>query len=78
LPSDYSEYTDRPDKFLVLHFANGIWDTNFGEVMGHSATDSAIFDCVVAFANEIGMVPFPIKKELRKLIIIVSRCWADN
>lgn len=82
LPSDYVEFTDRPDKFLALHFANGIWDANIGEVMGHSGTDSAIFDRVVAFADEIGMVPIPIKKEqngyiLNSLLIPLLRASID-
>lgn len=63
LPSDYASYTGRPEKFLALHFANGIWDANVGEVMGHSGTDPQIFDRVVKFASEIGMVPIPIYKE---------------
>lgn len=63
LPSDYAEDTGRPDKFLALHFANGIWDANVGEVMGHAGTDPNIFNRVVKFASEIGMVPIPIHKE---------------
>ena len=63
LPSDYAAFTGRPEKFLALHFANGIWDANVGEVMGHPGTDSKIFDRVVEFAGEIGMVPIPIYKE---------------
>lgn len=63
LPSDYATDTGRPEKFLALHFANGIWDANVGEVMGHSGTDKKIFDRVVEFASEIGMVPVPIYKE---------------
>jgi 3-hydroxybutyryl-CoA dehydrogenase len=63
LPSDYANDTGRPEKFLALHFANGIWDANVGEVMGHSGTDPQIFDRVVKFASEIGMVPIPIHKE---------------
>jgi 3-hydroxyacyl-CoA dehydrogenase len=63
LPSDYVEFVDRPEKFLALHFANGIWDANVGEVMGHSGTDPKIFDRVIKFASEIGMVPIPIHKE---------------
>lgn len=35
LPSEYAKETVRPEKFLALHFANGIWDANVGEVMGH-------------------------------------------
>ncbi|NOR75875.1 MAG: 3-hydroxyacyl-CoA dehydrogenase [Draconibacterium sp.] len=63
LPSDYAEFTGRPAKFLALHFANGIWDSNVGEVMGHSGTDKDIFERVVQFAREIGMVPIPLHKE---------------
>lgn len=63
LPSDYAEFTGRPEKFLALHFANGIWDANVGEVMGHEGTDPRIFDQVVEFARAIGMVPIPIYKE---------------
>lgn len=63
LPSEYAKETDRPEKFLALHFANGIWDANVGEVMGHPDTDPKVFDRVVEFAKEIGMVPIPIHKE---------------
>lgn len=63
LPSVYAADTGRPEKFLALHFANGIWDANVGEVMGHAGTDPKIFDRVVKFASEIGMVPIPIYKE---------------
>jgi len=63
LPSQYAKETGRPEKFLALHFANGIWDTNVGEVMGHPGTDPKIYDRVAKFAEEIGMVPIHIKKE---------------
>lgn len=69
LPSDYSAYTGRPEKFLALHFANGIWDANIGEVMGHAGTDPEIFNRVVKFASEIGMVPIPIYKEQNGYIL---------
>lgn len=57
VPSEMVDAVDRPEKFLALHFANGIWDANVGEVMGHSDTDLKIFNRVVEFAKEIGMVP---------------------
>jgi 3-hydroxybutyryl-CoA dehydrogenase len=63
LPSQFAEYTGRPEKFVALHFANGIWDANVGEVMGHEGTATATFDRVVEFAREIGMVPIPVHKE---------------
>jgi 3-hydroxybutyryl-CoA dehydrogenase len=63
LPSQFAQYTGRPKKFVALHFANGIWDANVGEVMGHADTSTETFDRVVKFAEEIGMVPIPIHKE---------------
>ena len=69
LPSDYANDTGRPEKFLALHFANLIWDHNIGEVMGHAGTDPQIFDRVVKFAEEIGMVPIPIHKEQNGYVI---------
>ena len=63
LPSDIKDSTGRPDRFLALHFANQVWKFNTGEVMGTSDTDPAVFDRVVEFAAEIGMVPIPIHKE---------------
>lgn len=69
LPSDYAEFTGRPEKFLALHFANGIWVNNIGEVMAHPGTDPAIFDRVVEFAREIGMVPIPLHKEQNGYIL---------
>ncbi len=63
VPSEMLDAVDRPKKFLALHFANGIWDANVGEVMGHPDTDKEIFNRVVEFAKEIGMVPIPIHKE---------------
>ncbi len=63
LPSDLAESTGRPDRFLALHFANHVWAFNTAEIMGTSQTDPAVFDTVVEFAGEIGMVPIPIHKE---------------
>ena len=63
LPSNFAKETGRPEKFLALHFANGIWDANIGEVMGHTGTDPVIFERVIEFAKQIGMVPIPIYKE---------------
>ena len=63
LPSAISDATGREDRFLALHFANQIWRANTAEVMGTPKTDPAVFDRVVGFAREIGMVPIPIHKE---------------
>lgn len=63
LPSDIVDATDRPSKFLALHFANEVWKNNTGEVMAQSATDPDVFEQVAAFAEEIGMVAIRVKKE---------------
>ena len=63
VPSTFASYTGRPEKYLALHFANEIWKNNTAEIMGHPGTDQAYYDQVVAFANEIGMIPLCLKKE---------------
>ncbi len=63
LPSAIKDATGRPDRFLALHFANRIWRFNTAEVMGTSDTDPQVFDAVVRFAADIGMVPIPMHKE---------------
>jgi 3-hydroxyacyl-CoA dehydrogenase len=79
LPSALASFVDRPEKFLALHFAIGVWDANIGEVMGHGGTDAAEFDRVVTFAEEIGLVPIPIRKEQGGYVInslLVPWCTA--
>jgi len=78
-PSTLARFVDRPQKFLALHFAIGVWDANIGEVMGHAGTDPVVFDSLLEFAAEIGLVPIPIRKEQNGYIInslIVPWCFA--
>lgn len=78
-PSQLVRYVDRPDQFLALHFAIGVWDSNIGEVMGHPDTDPAVFENVLTLAQEIGLVPIPIHKEQNGYIInslLVPWCTA--
>lgn len=63
LPSQFTQETGRPEKFLALHFGNPVWDANIGEVMKQPATDDAIFEQVLGFASSIGMVPMRLEKE---------------
>jgi len=63
LPSQFAEFTGRPERFCALHFANGIWDANVGEVMAHPGTEPEVFERVVQFAREIGMVPIRCLRE---------------
>ena len=63
LPSQFSHFTGRPEKFLALHFANNIWTSNTAEIMGHDGTDKAIFDQIVQFSKDIGMIALPLYKE---------------
>ncbi len=78
-PSALASFVDRPRQFLALHFAIGVWDANIGEVMGHPDTDEAVFDSVLEFAGEIGLVPIPIRMEQSGYIInslLVPWCTA--
>ena len=78
-PSALVGFVDRPERFLALHFAIGVWDANIGEVMGHPGTDPALFDRVLTFAEEIGLVPIPIRIEQPGYIInslLVPWCTA--
>ena len=63
LPSKLAKYTGRPEKFLSLHFANSIWKNNTAEIMAQSKTDSRYFDEIMKFAEEIRMIPLPVRKE---------------
>ncbi len=63
LPSKFAKYTGRPEKYLALHFANSIWRNNTAEVMAQAKTDPRCFDQVVEFAEQIRMVPLPVRKE---------------
>ncbi|MDO4929045.1 MAG: 3-hydroxyacyl-CoA dehydrogenase [Corynebacterium sp.] len=63
LPSAYAAATGRPEKFCALHFANEVWKHNTGEVMPHAETDPATIEEVTAFANEIGLIALPLKRE---------------
>ncbi|NGM66845.1 3-hydroxyacyl-CoA dehydrogenase [Sphingobacterium sp. SGR-19] len=63
LPSQFAAYTGRPEKFVALHFANEIWKHNTGEVMKHPGTSDEVFEILLVFAKQIGMVPLAIHKE---------------
>ncbi len=63
LPSDFADETGRPEKFLALHFANQIWLNNTAEIMGTDQTDPDVFNTVVDFSKNIGMIPLPLSKE---------------
>ena len=63
LPSKFSKYTKRPEKYLSLHFANSIWKNNMTEVMTQKQTDQKYFDLIMDFAKEIRMIPLPVRKE---------------
>lgn len=63
IPSQLVDFTDRPEKYLHLHFANEIWKLNVAEIMRHERTSSEVFDEVIEFAKAIAMVPIPLHKE---------------
>ncbi len=63
VPSMFAADTGRPKQFLNLHFANQVWLNNTAEVMGSPQTDPGIYQQVVHFARDIGMIPIQLKKE---------------
>ncbi|WP_414171664.1 3-hydroxyacyl-CoA dehydrogenase NAD-binding domain-containing protein [Clavibacter tessellarius] len=74
LPSAIADSTGRPDRFLALHFANHVWRQNTAEVMGTERTSPEVFDRVVAFAEDIGMVPISLKKEQPGYVLNSPSC----
>ncbi|WP_242362817.1 3-hydroxyacyl-CoA dehydrogenase [Limosilactobacillus antri] len=63
IPSELVGFTDRPDRFAHLHFANHIWKHNVAEIVGNPQTKPEVIDELVAFARSIKMVPVVLKKE---------------
>jgi 3-hydroxyacyl-CoA dehydrogenase len=63
VPSQLVGFTDRPEKYLHLHFANEIWKLNIAEIMKHDRTSTEVFEEVIKFARAIAMVPIPLHKE---------------
>ena len=68
-PSAIAPSTGRPDRFLALHYANGIWNSPLAEVMKHPATDDAVFKEVVRFVEASELVPIKLEKEQPGYII---------
>ncbi|CAH0990999.1 3-hydroxybutyryl-CoA dehydrogenase [Sinobacterium norvegicum] len=69
VPSQIVDSTDRPDKFLALHFGNTVWDSRIGEVMGHPETCPEIYKVVCQFSKAMGMVTIPLHKEQSGYVI---------
>ena len=63
IPSELVGFTDRPDRFAHLHFANHIWKYNVAEIVGNLQTTPEVIDDLVVFARSIKMVPVVLKKE---------------
>ncbi|MBV0931451.1 3-hydroxyacyl-CoA dehydrogenase [Lentilactobacillus sp. IMAU92037] len=63
VPSMFAADTGRPKQFLNMHFSNQVWLNNTAEIMGSPETDPAIYQEIVQYARDIGMVPIQLKKE---------------
>lgn len=68
-PSSFAQFTGRPERFLALHYAMGIWHSPIAEVMKHPGTDEAVFQEVVSFVEAARLVPIKIEKEQPGYII---------
>jgi len=82
LPSKLARFTDRPNKFLSMHFANSIWKNNITEIMVHSGTSEKYFNGIVEFAKKINMIPLTAKKEksgylLNSMLVPFLLCALD-
>ena len=82
LPSKLAKYTERPSKYLALHFANSIWKNNIAEVMRHSGTANKYFNEIIAFAESIRMIPLAAKEEksgylLNSMLVPFLLCAMD-
>jgi len=62
-PSQIVDFTDRPEKYLHLHFANEIWKLNIAEIMKHERTSDEVFETIIEFAKDIVMIPILLHKE---------------
>ncbi|MBB1078852.1 3-hydroxyacyl-CoA dehydrogenase [Limosilactobacillus sp. STM2_1] len=69
IPSQLAPHTDRPTKFLNMHFANHIWRFNVVEIMGSDKTEPAVIEAATKFAREIKMVPIVLHKEQHGYIL---------
>lgn len=68
-PSAIAPATGRPERFLAVHYAMGIWDSPIAEVMKHPGTDDAVFQEVVKFVEASNLVPIKIEIEQPGYII---------
>jgi len=69
VPSQFADFTGRPEKYLAFHFANKIWIYNTVEIMVHDRTDKKYFDEMEEFAKEIKMVSLKVLKEQKGYIL---------
>jgi 3-hydroxybutyryl-CoA dehydrogenase len=68
-PSAIAPATGRPERFLAVHYAMGIWNSPIAEVMKHPGTDDAVFQEVVKFVEASNLVPIKIEIEQPGYII---------
>lgn len=63
VPSQLVKFTNFPERFLHMHFANHIWSHNVAEIVGTDQTLPEVKDAVIKFARDIKMVPVVLNKE---------------
>ncbi|MDY6054986.1 3-hydroxyacyl-CoA dehydrogenase [Micrococcus sp.] len=64
LPSDFADASGHPEKFVTLHYANRVWSRNTAEVMGTDKSSQEAIDGALQYAEETGMVPVHVRKEV--------------
>ena len=68
-PSAIAPSTGRPERFLAVHYAMGMWDSPIAEVMKHPGTDDEVFQQVVQFVQASNLVPIKLEIEQPGYII---------
>jgi len=66
LPSQIVPAVEHPERFLCLHFLNGIegiWAAPLGEVMKHAGTSEEAMEHTLEFTRQIAMRPIRIDRE---------------
>ncbi|GAH04634.1 unnamed protein product, partial [marine sediment metagenome] len=69
LPSLLAESTERPERFLALHFNNPVFITKTVDIMGHPGTVKEVLDITIEFSRRIGLIPIILEKEQPGYII---------
>lgn len=67
--SDFADESGHPERLGALHFANRVWQSNIGEIMGTDKTDEEVVKALYEFADSMGLEPVLVRKEVPGFIL---------